>query len=281
MSTIATEAMNIFDYGNARAYMKDKWQAMKAQNAKYSARFISKELGFGNPVYFLRIVNGERTLSDTIIDPLIRIFKLSPEEGVYFRYLCFYTEESDPLRREDLLDKLISLNHTSKRHLLQSEFKFHQDWHHNTVWALLDVLECDGSDEACQKLGSKIFPRVAATKIRSSIGLLQDLNFIQKDEKGNWRPKGKTLFANAKLHDEIVMQYWLKMLSLAGQTILGKPKVSPRIYTNTFSCSDKALTKINKKLDSVCAEIRAIITKDEESKRVIHFQFQMFDQYQN
>jgi uncharacterized protein (TIGR02147 family) len=278
---MAMEPMNIFDYGNARAYLKDKWQSMKAQNSKYSARFVSKELGFSNPVYFLRIVNGERAISDSIVEPLIRVFKLKPDEGVYLRYLCFYTEETDPMRKEDLLDKLISLNHTSKKYLLQSEFRFHQNWYHNTVWAILDVFECDGSVEACRLLGSRIFPRVPVQRISESISLLQELNFIQKDAAGNWRPKGKTLFANARLHDEIVMQYWLKMLNLAGQTILGKPKVPPRVYTNTFSCSEKALEKINKKLDGVCAEIRAIITKDEDSRRIVHFQFQMFDQYQN
>lgn len=275
------DAATIFDYGNARSYLKDKWQAMKRQNRKYSARFISKELGFSNPVYFLRIINGDRALSEAIIDPLVRILKLGPEESEYFRYLCYYTEETDPVRKEDLLDKLISLNHTTQRFLLQSEFKFHQNWYHNTVWVMLDVVDCDGSMEACQSLGAKIFPRVPGAKVRESLDVLEGLKFIERDAKKNWRPKGKTLFSNAKLHDEIVMQYWLKTLKLAGQAIMGKPKTPPRVYTNTFSCSDRALVKIGKRLDAVCAEIRAIVTKDEASTRVIHFQFQMIDQLQD
>ncbi len=273
--------MNIFDYGNARTFLKDKWLGMKNQNKKYSARFVSKELGFSNPVYFLRIVNGERAITDSVIDPIIRVFKLNFEESEYFRYLCYYTEETDPVRKEDLLDKLISLNHTTKRLLLRSEYKFHQTWYHNTIWAILDVVDCDGSSEACQALGSKIFPRVPGTKVRESLEVLKELKFIELDQKNHWRPKGKSIFANANLHDEIVMQYWLKTLNLAGQTIMGKPKMPPRIYTNTFSCSENAFAKINKRLDAVCAEIRAIVTKDEASKRVIHFQFQMFDQLQN
>src|SRR3954469_2104348 len=120
------QTLNIFDYGNARSFLRDKWKAMKAQNRKYSARFVSKELGFGGPVYFLRIINGERSILEDIIDPLIRIFKLNIDEAGYFRYLCYYTEEKDPVRKEMLLDKLISLNHTTKRLLLQSEYKFHQ-----------------------------------------------------------------------------------------------------------------------------------------------------------
>lgn len=273
--------MNIFDYGNARTYLKDKWQAMKSQNKKYSARFVSKELGFSNPVYFLRIINGDRTISDEIIVPMTRLFKLNEAESEYFRYLCYYTQETDPVRKEDYLDKLIALNHTTKRFLLQSEYKFHQTWYHNTIWAILDVVDCDGSNEACQDLGSKIFPRVPGSKVRESLEVLKDLKFIELDAKNHWRPKGKSIFANANLHDEIVMQYWLKTLNLASQTILGKPKIPPRIYTNTFSCSERAFNKISKRLDAVCTEIRAIVTKDEASKRVIHFQFQMFDQLQN
>lgn len=273
--------MNIFDFGNARTYMREKWQSMKAVNAKYSARFFSKALGFGNPVYFLRIVNGERAIGDGIIDPLNKLFKHGSEEALYFRYLCYYSEETDPGRKEDLLEKLISLNHATRRHLLQSEFRFHREWHHSSIWAILDVIDCDGTDEDCQRLGTRTYPRLPAQKVKESLQLLQELSFIRKDEMGHWRPKEKSLSAQAWLHDEIVMQYWLKNLTMASQAILGKPKIPPRVYTNTFSCSEQAAALIHKKLDALSTTIRAIVTKDEGSKRVIHFQFQMFDQFQN
>jgi uncharacterized protein (TIGR02147 family) len=276
-----TRNMNIFQHTDARVYLRETWLALKEENSKYSARFISKQMGYSNPVYFLRVISGERKLSTSIVDSLIQIFKLVGDEAEYFRYLCFYSEETDIKLKEDHFDRLISLNHTPQKRLLESEYRFHKDWYHNTIWATLDVIAFKGEPEEYQLLGSKIFPRLPAQKVKESIQLLIDLNYIAKDKTGHWRPQGKTLIAKARLHDEIVMHYWLKTLTLASQTILGKPKMPPKIYTNTFSCSAQAHARIHRKLDKLGSDIRAIVNKDDQpSERVLHFQFQMFDQFQ-
>ncbi len=277
----ALEPMQIFRYTDARAFMRDSWTALKTENSKFSARYISKQMGYSNPIYFTRILSGERNITPAIIESLTRIFKLIGDEAEYFRYLCLYTEESDAKVKEDYFDRLISLNHTPQKRLLQSEFRFHKEWHHNTVWAALDVFPFKGEPDDFQELGSRIFPRLPAQKVKDSVELLQELGFIAKDKQGHWRPQGKTMLADARLHDEILMHYWLKSLNLASQTILGKPKKPPRIYTNTFTCSEVAYARIHKRIDRLCSDIRAIVTKDAESAtRVLHFQFQMFDQFQ-
>lgn len=272
--------MNIFDHVDARQWLKERWAELKAGDAKYSARFISREMGFGNPIYFTRILSGERGLTGAGIDSLIRIFKLTGEEADYFRYLCFYTDEEDAVKKEFFLDKLISMNNTTKKHLVQAEFRFHKEWHHNAIWAALDVVDSKGTAEECAALGARLFPKVPGPKVKESLNLLKELGFIAKDGAGCWKPKGKAIFANARLQDAIVKRYWLASLEQAGKAI-DAGAGHPRVYTNTFSCSAKAQRKIHDKLDKLSSEIRAIITKDGKSERVVQFQFQMFDQLQD
>lgn len=281
MTNKTIEPPAIFQFIDARAYLKAAWAVFRAANPKlYSSRNISRRIGYSSPGYFSRILDGERSFTQEVIDSLVELFKLVGDEREYFQYLCRYSDLGDKEQqaKEDLFEKLISLNHSPQKKLMQSEFRFHKEWHHNAIWVALDAVDFKELPQDYETLAERLFPRVQPSKITESIALLKELGFIAPDENGCWRPVGKALFTHAKLHDEFVMHYWIKSLSLAKEVIMGKPHKAPRIYTNTYSCSEQAHARIHRRIDKLCKDIRAIVTKDDEkAKRVLHFQFQMFD----
>ncbi len=268
--------MDIFDYTDARKFLNDYLNELHERDTKYSARFISKQLG-NSPSHFSQLLKGKKSISEDIAKELVRVFKFKNDWAEYFTYMCFFSDEKNKHKKKAFKEKLQSLNKSQKKQLLKNELLFHRNWWNNTIWAILDVI--DVNDEY-EKIASGIFPTVSIEEIKKSMELLKELELIEQNENGFFKPKGKALFAKTKLHEEFLMQYRVDCLNNAKNVVMGKPqKTPPIIYTNTISCSRKIKGEIIKILDSACASINDIVKNDESEDRVLQFQYQLFDQF--
>lgn len=252
---------NIFEYNNFRLFLHDLYSFKNAENPHFTKSYICKKLGLPNSrSYFLDVING-KFVSAIKIPLFIKLFKLSKDEGLYFRVLINYNQcVSDPEEKEMLLEQLISLNRTPKEIITKDAYSYYKEWYHGAIRALLTTFEFRDNYSA---LAQMLFPTISPKQANESITLLKKLGLIAKDPSGNLKPTSKVISTGPLIKDDIIRQYQIKCIENAKQTLLLNTTQPKRIITKTISVSNPAYKQIERRVEKFNAEITSIVHKDE------------------
>lgn len=259
---------SIFQYSNFRLFLADYQKALSETDKEYNRSNICKKLGLPNSrSYFNDVVSMGKKVTPTYIDRFVKAFQFDPEEAKFFRVLVKFNQSENIEERELNFEQLISLNKTPKTILDKKAFSFFGKWHHSVIRAVLDVVDFNDDYKSLAKL---IFPPLSEKTVKESIDLLKDLDLIQMDESGYWRPSAKAITTSEYIRDEMVVQYQIQGLELAKQALIKMHKFPQNISTNTISVSKEGYKRIHKKIDKFRSEIRSLASKDEQKSDCVY-----------
>ena len=98
------------------------------------------------------------------------------------------------------------------RKLVQNQKEYFTSWHHSVIRELLSLI--DFVDDY-KTLASYLYPPIRAVEAKRSIKLLRELELIQEDENGYWKPAVSYLFSEREAGPEWTLRYQEKMLESA------------------------------------------------------------------
>jgi uncharacterized protein (TIGR02147 family) len=269
-----SKAPNIFEYNNFREFLRDLYQFIHARNKKFNKAYVCYQLGLPNSrSYFQNVLMG-KYVSNIKMPLFIKVFKLTKEEGAYFRVLVNYNQTNDPEEKELLLDQLISLNRTPKEIVPPQIYEYYKEWYHSVVRALLNTFDFTDNFET---LARKIFPAITVQQAHKSISLLRELKLIEKNERGFFKPTAKVISTGSTIKDEIIRQFQLKAIDTARKVIASNHDMPQKIITKVISMSEDAYKQIEKRVGRFNAEITSIVHKDETpADRVYHMDLLLY-----
>ena len=76
--------LNLFDYLDYRAFLRDFYLARKREQGKFSFRFFSKLVGLRSSNFLKLVMDGERNLQGETLHRLIKAMKLSKPAAASF-----------------------------------------------------------------------------------------------------------------------------------------------------------------------------------------------------
>lgn len=274
---MAPQISSLFEFADFRKFLEDYQGRRQALDKSFTRSKFCKELGLPNTrSFFNDIIKGSRPLSKTYVERFILALNMNEEEAQYFRVLVDFNQSELPRERELLFDQLVSLNRTPSRFVSPDEYEFYRQWHHTTVFSLLDVL--DFTDDY-QGLAKRIFPAITAAQARESVALLGKLGLIRRTEDGFWKPTAKTLDSGSYVQNELVRQYQLQCLELSKRAMLLDHRAARNFSTVTLSVSKAGCELIEKKLQKFKSEARSIAHREAvPADRVYQLNIQYFPQ---
>ena len=177
--------VDIFQYTDFRAWLKDVFQSLKDRDPKFSHRFILLRLDVKSSGWLADMLGGRRLLNRTHLLGLSRILNLSPREEFYFETLADYNQAKNLLEKNRAYEKLLTFHEIPKDIIESDRFEYFSKWYYSAVREYL-LIEPFRGDFA--RLGRRIRPAITSAQARESIELLEKLGFIKRLASGEFRP---------------------------------------------------------------------------------------------
>lgn len=259
---------SIFEYNDFRKFIADYQRAMHMMDRTYTKSRMSQLLGLPNSrSYMTDLLNGKK-LSNTFVDRFIHLFAFKRDEANFFRVLVQFNQAENPSERELYFEQLIAFNKTPKKYLYEQSYQYYKEWYNSAIRAILNVYDFDGKNYSA--LAKILVPAITTTQAKNAVKLLLQLNLIEKNNDGFFKPTSNSLSTEEYVRNEVIKQYQIKCLECGKNAILSDTQTPGVVATNTLSISKRGRQRIEKQIESFRSQVLSIIQKDEEPPQTVY-----------
>lgn len=263
----------IFEFHDVRAYLKKYLEFLKEKNPRYSHRALAQSLGM-NSSTLLRILGGERNITQKTLPQFITQFKLSRQESEYFELLVLLEQSKDPQTQWILRDRINQTRKTKFTTVESSQYLYYQDWYHAVIREYISLNPC--TKDSYKKIAKSLKPKISAPQAKSSLQLLEDLNLIEINPHGFYQQTNATLTTGDKWTGLAIHNFQKQMSRLSEEALDSFEKSQRDISTITMGLSTQGLERMKLKLKEVRKELIQISLDDEGQDKVFQLNFHLF-----
>jgi uncharacterized protein (TIGR02147 family) len=260
-------------YTDFRKYLKDCYEARKAQNRKFSHRYFCKKAGYGSSSSFADVVAGRRSLTATGALRLSKALDLNKEEEEFFLHLVDFNQAGSLEVKNLHYAKMLSLGRIKLDVLSRDKYEYFGKWYHAALRELLYFQPCKGDFKA---LGRKLNPPVPVPQVKKAVALLEKLGMIEKDAEGFYRQTSALVSTDdlgASLH---VDNFQAATMKLAIEALERHPMNERDISSLTATLSPESVEKVKGAVRDLRQLVLALAQQDEKVDRVMQLNIQVF-----
>jgi uncharacterized protein (TIGR02147 family) len=274
MVTVPPPNLSVFQFLDAREFLRRAYDAQKRVNKGFSHRYIAKAMGAGSSSFFKDVLNGRASLNPARAARFARLFCMPDRDAEYFERLVLYTQANTPDEKERLLKLLTRGKGSGEQSVLEaSQIEYLQKWHYAAVRELLVITDAHGDHAA---LGERLDPPLTAAEVRDALELLLRLKLIRKNPQGRYEKIDKVVVTGPKTDPSLARAGIVANLDLARRALDLHPyEIRPFSYL-TVSVSKDSLHYIQEKLREVRRDILERVSRDEGVDRLYQVNMQVF-----
>lgn len=263
---------DIFAYTEYRKYLTDAWTERKAQDPRFSHRFIVQRAGFNSSAFFSRILTGDVNLTPSGVLRLAEVFHLGTHETRYFELLVLLDQARSHEEKMFFADRLASWRRVPVSALDSAKADFCRDWRAVAVLEALEIVEHSDDHE---KLGSFLVPQATGQEVASILSLLAELGLASRNVHGIWRKTERFISAD-EVDTESVNQFRRDTIDLARGALDRFDREDRSISTLTATISKASFERIRDRLRQLRREVLELSRADDQADRVLQVNLQAF-----
>jgi uncharacterized protein (TIGR02147 family) len=136
------EAPYVFDYVDARTFVRDYVDFLKSHREGFSFRKFTKEIGMASPGHIHLLISGRASLTAKAAEKLARGFELSKVDAKAFLDLVMLDQTTDANVKENLRDKILSEKMRRKKaKLKEHQFAYLTHWYYPVIRELVGLAD--------------------------------------------------------------------------------------------------------------------------------------------
>lgn len=246
-------------YDCYRTFLRDWFQARKAQDPRFSHRQFARRAGFTSSALVPLLVQGKRNLTPRYLAGFIRALGLSPRESAYFRVLIDFTHARTDAERRTLDSQLRTLRAKGPTRIEAARSRFFETWVHV---ALHQAMSCLDVADDLAVVRDFLDPSPSLEDLRTSLRVLVDLKLVRKDDRGFWRPTDDNLLSDSPIAQWVLRGFREQMI-LLGNTAHER-HAPDRFHTmsETLALSADAAQRIGARFQEFRREVVQIALED-------------------
>ena len=129
-SPSARERIDVFEYVDYRAFLRDYYAHEKRVRRSFSHRAFSRRVGLGSPNHLKRVMDGERNLTVEMAERFAGALALSGEAAEYFVQLVRFGQARSSVERARAYEKLAGFKaYRRTRKLDLAHAAYHSTWY--------------------------------------------------------------------------------------------------------------------------------------------------------
>ncbi len=270
---MAKTTVSIYNFSDYREYLKESQRALKESNKKYSHRFIAEKVGASAGGWFSNVISGRISLTGTYRIKLAKFLELTSHESDYFDYLVGYDQASSIEEKRIISEKIITHKGVKPKVIDKDQFEFYSRWYISAIRELLFIFNFK---ENFIELAKMVVPSITIKESKIAITLLKDMDLIQQNSQGFWKPTDTTVKNDAKF----LIVHWANQMSNKGYLgieALNRFSKEERNISEVFApLSEESYAKVVDDIDALRKKILTLSAEDTASDRVYQCNVQLF-----
>jgi uncharacterized protein (TIGR02147 family) len=264
----------LVSYTDYRAYLADTVAGSKAQGLPASNRWFAQRMGINSTSWLTMVIKGRIGLSKITANKLSEILKHSAVETRYFETLVFFNQSRSIDDRNRYYQELCSLAEIKEARLVSKDrYDYYGEWYHSAVRSIIGMHGFDGD---YKKLAGMLVPPITPAQARSSVELLESLDFITKNETGAYTLTAKAITSGEEIQSLAVANFQRETMRRALEALDRFERNRRYIGTQTVGVSEETFAKIKQLLIDTSNRIAEMANADKEADRAYQVNFQAF-----
>ncbi len=261
---------NFFDYCE---YLQAVYNWRKEHEAGFSHRRFSQEAGIKSPNYLLRVLKGERALSEEYCKKFCNALGLQKKEASYFLTLVQFNNETEISKKETLLRSLLSLRYRRGIHRINDKkLQFFSKWYYPVIRELATIITFKNDYNL---LARNCIPRITAQQAENAVSYLLKNGFLKTDESGNLYRTDPVISSGDEVYSIILRNYHKQTLSQSIEALSTIEKENRDISSLTLCVSKKTYSLIKKEIQDFRKHLLQIAKEDNDPELVCFTGFQL------
>jgi uncharacterized protein (TIGR02147 family) len=266
------EMIDLFDYTDYCAYLRDFYEERRKKFPFFSYRFFGQKVGV-DPGNLVKILQEKRHLSAAGIKSFIAYAKFSGREAKYFETLVQFKKAKREEDNKIQFEKLMAIQRIDPYRLEPMQYEFYLKWYYTVILALLHGIDFQGDYKA---LGERTRPPITAKQARESVELLLKLNLIRKEPTGAFVPTNNVITTGEQWKSMAIHTFQKQSIQLALDSLEGFSPAERDISTVTIAVSSDEIDEIKRITSEYRRTILQIASASEKAGRVYQLNIQLF-----
>jgi uncharacterized protein (TIGR02147 family) len=250
---------NIYEYDDFKLFLKDAFDAQKADDLTFSYRKFAALAGFKNPGYLNDVIKSYKPLSENASFQMAKAFKLTQKEAEYLWLLTQFGQTDSDTERALILQQIVfRRNRSTFARVNPSLAKYYSDHRYSLVRAAIEVIDFRGNYE---KLSTFFDPAIPTHEVKNYLRDLCEWGLVEQKSNGSYCLTNTFVEPSPPLSGQIrqINREWISQ----AMNVQQKFKPSERhVSTILLSVSDDTEMKVREAIEKFREEIFRIIKSE-------------------
>ncbi len=265
--------IQIYDYLDYRKYLKNLLKEKKAENVKFSHRYILGRMNIASSSYLLNIIAGKYGLNIKRVSQLGGILGLSSGEINYFKKLVYFDKAKSADEKNDYYQQIMDYRKRKVAFISGKHFSLFSKWYFVVVREMLHIISFKDDYGLLAKL---VTPQITVDEATEAITSLEYLGLIARNIDGFFKPIDNAISTGDDITQLEVTKYHEKVITLSLSALGVVPLREREISAMTLSISEDKFQLIKLEIQEFRRKILQIASNDSNPQRVYHCNFQFF-----
>lgn len=154
--------IQIYNYLDYRKYLKDLLKEKKAENGKFSHRYILGRMDIASSSYLLNIIAGKFGITIKRVNQLSGILGLSNGEINYFKKLIYFDKAKSVGEKNDYYQQIMDYRKRKVTFITGKHFSLFSKWYFVVVREMLHIINFQDDYEL---LAKSVTPKITYMRL--------------------------------------------------------------------------------------------------------------------
>lgn len=267
-------APSVYEYLDYRAFMRDHYVARKAEDKKFSFRYLARHAGFSSSNFFKLVMDGQRNLGPNAAEKVATALKLGPDEAEFFSLLVAMNQSSTVAERNRAFERVAANRRfRAARKLDGPLFEYLTHWYYPAIREL--AARADFSEDPAW-VASQILPAIEPRQARAALKTLEKLGLLVRDERKRLVRGEASLTTGHEVRHVVVPAYHLQMIERAASAVEAVAPEMRDVSALTVCIRESSLPDLKAKIRRFREEMMDRSDSDAEPERVYQLCIQLF-----
>ncbi len=266
-------ATDVYRYLDYREYLRDFYASEKARNPTFSFRNFSRRIGVKSPSHMKRVIDGERSLTPTMVDRYARAIGLDGEGAAYLGHLVQLNDARTASDREQAYQRLSASRHYQRAHRLDAhQAAYCTQWYMPAIREL--AARSDFQDDP-KWIADEVSPPITPREASAALESLFELGLLVRDAQGRIRQRDAVVSTGAQTDWVHVTRYHRAMLQQASAAIDNFQAAERDLSAVALGVSADAIPRLKRRLAEFRQELLSEYSAGDPDQ-VVQINFQLF-----
>lgn len=266
--------IDVFDYVDYRAFLRDYYAAMKERKRGFSFRAFSRRAKLRSPNHLKRVMEGDRNLTDSMAARFAEACGLEHEAGEYFQHLVSFNQASTTKERAAAYKKLTGFQRYRQAHVLDlAHAAYHATWY---LPAIRELAGREGFQADPEWIAPRLMPPIKVSEARRALDTLVQLGLLVQEEDGQWGQADEVVSTGPEMHTLHIASYHQMMMGRASESIDLIPSKQRDISALTLLMGDRGVDRLKRRIQRFRRELVELSLLEDDPRQVVQVNFQLF-----